>query len=648
MKNTYASLTVLIIFSFLSLMTGCNSTKVSTDQSVATSVSNTSPKTATSTDVLISEQKNKITHGPILGRPGATSMSLWARTNRPCTIQAEARKVGSSDALVIAEAKTILSKDNTGVVDFNNLEPDTEYEYVIRIKGGTDGEKGIFKTWPNSNQTRHPKHNPDGLFNFRFEFACGNSQSLNSSDGDSVIQKTFQTLNRDHAHELDFAILNGDWLYERSRNFSFDEWKAQTGTTVAPPFLEPIPRIVGIWENYKSYLERGRDLSRFHRRVPSLFTMDDHEILNDIAGSGQAGFKERRAVLRDLGVQAWTDYLAWSNPTDFNHDPHFSRASFEAGSDVLTDMSTDFTQMPLDEMSNLHVHWGGDKFSTRLRKKDEYPGLPNAGVYSIEEVIDQHRLRINPPAAATSTADAYSIGRRLYGQFRVSNCHFFLIDTRSHRDIPDFEKPDRKDKSILGSDQLKWLNEGIAASDADFIFVVSSVNFMIPHTEPSAPPGAIPKKGEAWTVFLHEREQLIETWDKLNKPVFLLTGDLHNSFAINITDNVWEFASGPHESYNHHIGSEGHRPINGPFKYGPRECDILWSSYLLPGTPRDMRRHSHFCVVQVNNVVNNPPEKGVDRWIAFPRPQVVFQYYDGNTGELKFAQTIQAMGKVKE
>ena len=34
---------------------------------------------------------------------------------------------------------------------------------------------------------------------------------------------------------------------------------------------------------------------------------------------------------------------------------------------------------------------------------------------------------------------------------------------------------------MLGKQQLKWLKDGITASEADFIFVVSSVNFMIPH-----------------------------------------------------------------------------------------------------------------------------------------------------------------------
>jgi hypothetical protein len=32
---------------------------------------------------------------------------------------------------------------------------------------------------------------------------------------------------------------------------------------------------------------------------------------------------------------------------------------------------------------------------------------------------------------------------------------------------------------------------------------------------------------------------LIDAFDQLMQPVFVLTGDLHNSFAIEITDNVY-------------------------------------------------------------------------------------------------------------
>jgi hypothetical protein len=149
-------------------------------------------------------------------------------------------------------------------------------------------------------------------------------------------------------------------------------------------------------------------------------------------------------------------------------------------------------------------------------------------------------------------------------------------------------------------------------------------------------------KGEAWTVYLEEREKLIEFWDGLGKPVMLLTGDLHNSFAIKITENIWEFASGPHNSLNHPATAEGDRPATGAFQYGPRGCDILWSTYVRNDVPRVLGRMPNYCVVRVNNVFNNPTRPGEKRSVAFERPQVLITYYDGITGRMLYTQSILA------
>ena len=57
------------------------------------------------------------------------------------------------------------------------LKPNTRYGYQVFVNGGEAGPAGSFKTWPSAGQTRNAEHNPKGLFNFRFEFACGNSQT---------------------------------------------------------------------------------------------------------------------------------------------------------------------------------------------------------------------------------------------------------------------------------------------------------------------------------------------------------------------------------------------------------------------------------------------------------------------------------------
>ncbi len=312
----------------------------------------------------------------------------------------------------------------------------------------------------------------------------------------------------------------------------------------------------------------------------------------------------------------------------------------KAGSDLLVDPSADFIHMPLNEMLNLHVHWGTPEAGINDMQYDNDDGHPNAYVYDIAEVVDAHTLRLHMPAKVTDTV-TYSIGRRSYGKFRVSNCEFYLIDTRGARDMHDIRERGRPGLSMLGAAQKDWLMRSMRESDAEFFFFISSVPFMIPHSGAGGFEVDAANKEEAWTGFFDEREQLISFWEQLNKPVFVMTGDLHNSFAVKITDKIWEFCCGPHNSVNHVPAlDESNRPATGPFQFGPRACDIRWSSYILPDLPRLERLYPHFCVVQINNVFNMPQKLGGTRRVAYPHAQVVFQYYDGRTGELAYAESI--------
>jgi len=585
---------------------------------------------------------NFITHGPILGRISSDGVGVWARTHRPGAFAVEYGTDPDNLDHRSGAVDTSLEHDNTSWVHLTGLEPETTYYYRITIPDqvGLTGREGRFRTLPRSEDYVDPELNPEGLFNVRFEFACGNNQNPGHGAGPAL--PAFDTLIEDWADRIDFAILNGDWLYEVERDFTPEQWLAQVGRPgEAPPHpVDVAPTLVGVWQNYKTFLWNGDNLERWHSVVPSFFTYDDHEILNDVWGAGTPGIRDRRAVFRDIGARAWYDYLAWSNPTEFTQPVHFGRATFEAGSDILTDTDADFGALDLDQANNLHVHWGTPTAGVNDNALDGVGGDPNAGVYRIVEVLDDHHLRIEPAADADGDA-SYSIGRRSYFQMSLANCDFFFLDTRGQRQMHDVNEPDKPGLSMLGPTQRDWLLKGVRKSDADFLFVISSVNFMVPHVGGGAIRAT--NKDDAWTVFLDERETLIEAFDALDQPVLLLTGDLHNSFAIRITENVWEFASGPHNSNNHWITDEGGRPANGRFQYGPRPVEIRWSTSFRPDIPRDQLLHPHFCIVQVNNVYNNPKRLGGEpRWVAFPRPQVVFQYYDGRTGELEYAESILA------
>ena len=90
-------------------------------------------------------------------------------------------------------------------------------------------------------------------------------------------------------------------------------------------------------------------------------------------------------------------------------------------------------------------------------KFDNDEGNKNSYVYDIVEVVDPHNVRLHMPAKVDDASVSYSIGRRSYGKFRVSNCEFFLIDTRGDRDMHDVSDRGKKGVSLLGEPQREWL-----------------------------------------------------------------------------------------------------------------------------------------------------------------------------------------------
>ena len=569
-----------------------------------------------------------ITHGPILGRLSSEGIGVWARTREPGSFRVRYGLSPGSLDRVSEPAGTSLVNDNTGWAHLTGLRPNAHYFYRVEGQGDTP-PTASFRTLPDREAFADVEHNPQGLFNFAFEFACGNKQF-------GPDQPAFRTMLRQLDGRVHFSIQNGDWLYEEQRDYPVAAWMEQTAATEPPERVLLAPTLAGAWENYKLYLKRGADMAAWHREVPAFFVFDDHEILGDVNGAGTVGLRSRRAAFRDIGVQAWYDYLGWSNPVAHGQSAHFGKARLQEGSAVLQDDGGGLASIDLAQAATLTVHWGEPDAGVNLKELDNRGGDPNAGVYEVVEILDDKRLRMRPAARADSVS-SYSIGRLNYWQTAIGNTEFFFLDTRSHRQVHDKADPYKQGVSMLGERQKRWLMEGMRASKADFLFAVSSVNLMIPHVGPGM---GGPNKDEAWTAIAAEREELIEFWDTLGAPVFVLTGDLHNSFAIQITDNVWEFASGPHSSGNHPLSSEAGRPANGAFESRGRTALIRWSTFFLDDSGE--RRRPVYCVVQVNNVFKNPDREGGTLWVAYPRPQAIFQYYDGLTGELLYAESILA------
>ena len=108
-----------------------------------------------------------------------------------------------------------------------------------------------------------------------------------------------------------------------------DAWLKQVGLKPdqTPRIVKQAPTIVGVWENYKVYLSRSQEPVGLAPRDAVAVHLRRSRNPQRRLGAGSPGLRDRRAVFRDIGTQAWYDYLGWSNPVGVS-----SRASSSARS----------------------------------------------------------------------------------------------------------------------------------------------------------------------------------------------------------------------------------------------------------------------------------------------------------------------------
>ena len=569
-----------------------------------------------------------LTHGPLLGRPTSTSMRVWVRTDEPSDF-----RVVFADALPLSEetagvtAHTRASTDNTGWVEITGLAPNRRYYYGIVTQTGlvdlrmeVDDPWPSFRTLPDATSYADPLNNPAGRFNFRFSVGCCQRQKAAGDPRENFIDANppaYARLLRQHADDLAFHVINGDFTYE----------EVLDGTRS------------GYADNYKLYYERGRDVSKFMRYVPSLIQYNDHEVNHNIDGSGQVGLGDGLHLIRDEGLKVWQDYAGWANdPSPQKGTIRFGSAKLRAGADVLYDSEADFSNLKPSQVSTIHVgHFIRGDGQTKAQR-----GGANIGVYGLVEVVDAHRLRVMPSFKADGEAP-YSIGTHHYFDRRVGNCHFFVLDTRGERSqFLGEQHVDDPDSFILGQTQRKWLLNGVTTTDADFVFIISPDPWSVVHSGYHVrPERGFGSKGDGFCGYLHERELILQVFDELEKPVLIFTGDVHNAFSIQITDNVWEFMCGPLNSAGHPIGTAGLPPFGGWFDSAGRTVKVKWALGFPDNVRYNRLRQTCFAVVQVNNIMHAAKPQGTGyQHITYDEPQVVVGWYDGRTGRLLYAEGI--------
>ncbi len=563
-----------------------------------------------------------VAQGPMIGGVTANSIRVWVRTRAACEFEVLCdTQIPFTSWAKVVKASTTPQTDLTGHVEIRGLRANTRYYYAVRINGviadlraDIEDHWPAFKTLPDGTSFVDSANNPDRLFNVTFAVGHCASQDPDTSGGQYVSTPAYDQIRKRHSDEVMFALVNGDVIYEERRD----------GT------------LGGVRENYKLYLSRGRSFSSLFRTVPALFTFDDHDVGWDIHGCGQVGLGEGRHLIRDTGLRAYEEYLSWANfKGPQSGKIRFGTAEVKAGSDILFDSQADFNSLRSDTVSTIHL--GNYTRAATLAKRQDPPR--NAGVYGLSEVIDEHRLRIRPQAKSDETI-SYSIGTHHYYDWKISNCHFFALDTRGERSSRN--PNDRSDPQlfILGESQKEWLVDGIENTDADFIFIISPDPWMIYHTAAHVGGDDKDDKGDGFPSFLHQRTELLEVMDRIEKPILIFTGDVHASASVKISDNVWEMMCGPLGSTGHPLGTLGNPPTGGLWSSMGREVEIRWLSGFPNNLPYQKIRNTYYGIVQVNNVLKVASPDGGYQFNAYDEPQVVVRWHDGYTGRLVYAESI--------
>jgi alkaline phosphatase D len=153
---------------------------------------------------------------------------------------------------------------------------------------------------------------------------------------------------------------------------------------------------------------------------------------------------------------------------------------------------------PAADLATFWGHWRynrADALSQRLLRSTSY-----VGVWDDHEVVNDFGplsdTRSTPPYTPgvhllpigleafldyTPIAIASNTPKRLYRSLRWGkHLELFVLDTRQYRDANlASDSPDRP-KTMLGREQLTWLKDSLAASDATWKVIVSSVPMSIP------------------------------------------------------------------------------------------------------------------------------------------------------------------------
>jgi alkaline phosphatase D len=186
--------------------------------------------------------------------------------------------------------------------------------------------------------------------------------------------------------------------------------------------------------------------------------------------------------------------------------------------------------------------------------QDNWAGVhPKDGVptdaWMARRIAAQQAYYENMPLRRTSAPVGSSIQlfRRLHWGDLAT---FHVLDTRQYRDLQachdggrtwwftDCAEQEDPARTLLGADQMQWLQDGMIAASTTWQLLAQSV-FFAKRDNAAGPTTTMSSDG--WDGYRADRDQVVRTWaeHEVATPV-VLTGDVHVHFANELKADFWE------------------------------------------------------------------------------------------------------------
>lgn len=182
-----------------------------------------------------------------------------------------------------------------------------------------------------------------------------------------------------------------------------------------------------------------------------------------------------------------------------------------------------------DLFMNVGTYWEKDDHDYRFNDADPHQDLPIS-----------HELGIKNFKEQLPVVDPDEVHAKTYRTHRMSqDLQIWMLEGRDYRSPNQME--DGPDKTLLGTEQLRWLKETLLESDASFKFIISPTPMVGPDDAYKSD-NHVNLKG-----FRYEGEAIFK-WlvdhDFLDKNLYIICGDRHWQYHAMHPSGIEEFSTG--------------------------------------------------------------------------------------------------------